>query len=351
MNSADTWVHVLDAKVPRRAETEDSLERDPPEEVAGTFSNFVSESGVIEFFTFGSTSSPKRVTKLLADLTGYAPLPPIFALGYHYSKWDATSAQILMERNELFNANKYQVDVLWQDIEHTNKKQYFEFDESLYPAGSIGALNIAIELDQRRLVVITDPHIRMHEDYPVYYNGSHYERESYGDPWIVAEEARLASRTNQQDLTSIFVKSTSGQQFEGHCWPGQSVWFDFFNGHAQAYWKHLMEPEIFKGTNYLYNFWIDMNEPSVFDLPHVTMPLDNVHMTTKGDLILHRDVHNLYGSMMMKTAFDGLLERNFKLAATTDQNGGVDGVLRPFILTRSFFIGSQKFGAYWTGDN
>mmetsp|Transcript_8352 Transcript_8352/g.10176 ORF Transcript_8352/g.10176 Transcript_8352/m.10176 type:complete len:85 (-) Transcript_8352:23-277(-) len=25
--------------------------------------------------------------------------------------------------------------------------------------------------------------------------------------------------------------------------------------------------------------------------------------------------------------------------------------LRPFVLTRSFFLGSQKWGTYWTGDN
>ena len=45
------------------------------------------------------------MSKLLADVSGYAPLPPIFALGYHFSKWDAISARLLMARNEMFNSN------------------------------------------------------------------------------------------------------------------------------------------------------------------------------------------------------------------------------------------------------
>ena len=41
---------------------------------------------------------------------------------------------------------------------------------------------------------------------------------------------------------------------------------------------------------------------------------------------------------MQKSTFQGLLMRN-------EHNE------RPFILSRSFFAGSQKFGAVWTGDN
>ena len=153
--------------------------------VNGTFANFVSESGALEFFTFATTGSPKKISRLLADITGYAPLPPIFSLGFHFSKWDATSAQIVMERNELFSTYQFQVDVLWQDIDHTTDKKYFAFDELRYPPQEVESLNLAVEADKRRLVVITDPHIKVHEDYPVYFNGTFYEKESYGDPWSI----------------------------------------------------------------------------------------------------------------------------------------------------------------------
>lgn len=79
--------------------------------------------------------------------------------------------------------------------------------------------------------------------------------------------------------------------------------------------------------------WNDMNEPSVFNGPEVTMLKDLVHF---GDWE-HRDVHNLYGHMHIMGTFDGLLKR--------------DPNQRPFILTRAHFAGSQRYAAIWTGDN
>lgn len=64
------------------------------------------------------------------------------------------------------------------------------------------------------------------------------------------------------------------------------------------------------------------------------MPKTTLHF---GD-IEHREVHNLYGMLQQASTYDGHLLRN-------------DGTDRPFILSRAFYVGTQKYGAIWTGDN
>jgi alpha-glucosidase (family GH31 glycosyl hydrolase) len=51
----------------------------------------------------------------------------------------------------------------------------------------------------------------------------------------------------------------------------------------------------------------------------------------------HREVHNLYGYYNTMATYEGLLQRT----------GGKE---RPFILTRSFYAGTQKYSAMWSGD-
>lgn len=44
----------------------------------------------------------------------------------------------------------------------------------------------------------------------------------------------------------------------------------------------------------MYGAWIDMNEPSVFEVPESTLPKNATHYIN-GEARLHRDVHNAYG--------------------------------------------------------
>ncbi|CAG8800492.1 20870_t:CDS:2, partial [Dentiscutata erythropus] len=74
--------------------------------------------------------------------------------------------------------------------------------------------------------------------------------------------------------------------------------------------------------------------PSVFNGPEITMPKDLIHY---GDWE-HRNLHNLYGLAYHSATAKGLINRS-------------NPPHRPFVLSRAFFVGSQRYGAIWTGDN
>lgn len=78
-----------------------------------------------------------------------------------------------------------------------------------------------INVSDRRLVVITDPHIKQSPFYHVYMGGKSLE---------------AVLDTDGTMRTSIFVKSQYMIPFIGQCWPGQSVWIDFLNKRGRDYW-------------------------------------------------------------------------------------------------------------------
>lgn len=132
----------------------------------------------------------------------------------------------------------------------------------------------------------------------------------------------------------MYVKLNNGTNFEGDCWPGPSHYIDFLNPDArQFYGRHYMLRN-FPSNAVDTGIWNDMNEPSVFHDIEKTIYRDAVHFGG----VEHRMVHNIYGFLQTKATYDGLMRRG-------------EGEYRPFILTRSFFAGSQRYSAVWTGDN
>ncbi len=127
----------------------------------------------------------------------------------------------------------------------------------------------------------------------------------------------------------------SSKSFIGKCWCNEASYLDFYNADARNFYSSLIQSAshfFFDATNI--HIWNDMNEPSVFDQADVTLP----RMTTftySNRTFEHRDAHNAYGYLMHRTTYEALKKKYQK---------------RPFVLTRSYYIGSHKFGAVWTGD-
>lgn len=310
LNAAETWVDVtrststLTRDVMRSIVSFVSGGEDGRPHVSSTDVRFMSESGVIDaFLTLGP--SPYDVIRQYASLTGTAPLPPYFALAYHQCRWNYVSEEDVQNVNSKFDLHDLPMDVMWLDIEYTDQKKYFTWDPVKF-GHPTAMVNNLTEVG-RKLVVIIDPHIKRDEGYFLH-----------------------------QDATSLglYVKNKDGNDYDGWCWPGSSSYLDFMNPKVREYLGDRYSLDNFHGSSLDVHIWNDMNEPSVFNGPEVTMPKDCRHY---GD-VEHRDLHNIYGFVSVMSTFEGLLKRsNYQR--------------RPFILTRSGFAGSQRFGAIWTGDN
>ena len=109
------------------------------------------------------------------------------------------------------------------DIDHTEDKKYFHFDPKKFTPQMLEDMNVDMEASHRRLVVITDPHIKNDPKYDVYSQGVVLENPFYGTP---------KQKIKETNFTSIFVKNNKRELYVGQCWPGKSSWVDFLNENA-----------------------------------------------------------------------------------------------------------------------
>ena len=96
------------------------------------------------------------------------------------------------------------------DIFHTEQFKYFTFANLSFAPADVEMLERYCVSTLRKLVRITDPHVKMDADYGVFTAG-------------------LAAK-------HIFVEDCNGDVFVGKSWPGNSVWLDFLNTKAREFW-------------------------------------------------------------------------------------------------------------------
>ena len=272
--------------------------------------SFGAEGGPLDYYIFYGPS-PKQVVEDYAWLTGTTPLPPLWSFGYQQSRWSYGTEQQLRGIAQRLRADHIPADVLYMDIDYQVKRRPFAIDAEKFPNFS----SFVNELKQMQfhLILITDLHIAYlpNQDYAPFKSG-------------VAGDH--------------FLENPDGSIYIGDVWPGPSVFPDFLQKSTREWWGSLYKGFYDEGVA---GFWNDMNEPSVFDSPTKTIPLD-----VKGPIdepgfqrrmATQREAHNIMGMQNSRATYQGLL--NLK----PDQ--------RPFVLTRATYAGGQRFAATWTGDN
>ena len=131
------------------------------------------------------------------------------------------------------------------------------------------------------MVTIVDPHIKKDPGYKVYDEGK---------------------------SKGYFVRTKDGAEYDGWCWPGSSVYLDFTSAEVREWWASRFSYEHYVGSTPNLYTWNDMNEPSVFNGPEVSMNKDTKNLAG----VEHREWHNLYGMYMHRATAEGLVRRNPK---------------------------------------
>ena len=248
-------------------------------------------------------NSPQQVLSRLADLTGHMPMPPKWALGYQQCRWSYYPDRRVKEVADEFRNRNIPCDVMWMDIHYMDGYRVFTFDPKRFPDPA--ELNDYLHARGFKATWMIDPGVKVDDDYGIYQSGT------AGDHW---------------------VQDADGKPYVGDVWPGPCVFPDFTREETCSWWADLYRDFMATGMD---GVWNDMNEPSVFTSPTKLMLEDCVHRGMGGDT--HDRFHNVYGLMMVRASRKGITATN------PDK--------RPFLLTRSNYLGGHRYAATWTGDN
>lgn len=266
--------------------------------------SFWGEGGEMNYYFFYGPKMP-QVVKAYTDLTGKPELPPLWALGFHQSKWSYYPESRVKEIAKTFRKLKIPCDGIYLDIDYMEGFRCFTWNNNHFP----NPKRMVKELSDIgfKTVAIIDPGIKIDNDYWVYQQGKD---------------------------NHFFCQRGDGPYMRGKVWPGECNFPDFTNPKVREWWAGLYK-ELIAETG-IKGIWNDMNEPAVMEVPTKTFPLDVRH-DFDGHPCSHRKAHNVYGMQMARATYEGVKKFAYPK--------------RPFVITRSAYSGAQRYTSTWTGDN
>ena len=257
------------------------------------------DTGNLDYYYFWG-ETPKDVLAAYTRLTGTTPLPQLWTLGYHQSRWSYETREEVLSVAGNLRKHRIPCDAIHLDIDYMDGYRVFTWNKS-YKDPKADMEQLA------RLgfkpVTIVDPGVKVDPEYRVYREG--------------AQKGYFARK--------------DGKIYSNWVWPGEAVYPGFTAPAVRKWWG---EQHAFLTGLGIKGIWNDMNEPASF---HGPLP-DDVEFPAGGTkTMLHRDIHNVYGHCMAQATFEGLQR--------------LDPKARPFIITRACYAGTQKYATVWTGDN
>lgn len=265
-----------------------------------SFYSYSAEVGELDYY-FIYHSAVRDVIKSYTYLTGRAPMPARWSLGYQQCRWSYYPDKEVLNIARTFREKKIPLDVIYLDIHFMEGNKVFTWNKNRFS----NPKDMTDELKSMGIhtAVIVDPGIKIENGYDAYESGV---------------------------KNDVFLKYPGGKLYEGSVWPGLCHFPDFTNAQTRKWWGDSFTSYTNVGVE---GFWNDMNEPATWGQRFPS----NVEFEFDGRGGTTHSGRNIYGMQMARSTYEGTkrLMNN----------------RRPFVLSRAAFAGSQRYSALWTGDN
>jgi len=280
------------------------------------------------------------VVKSFRKMIGRSYIAPKFAFGYGQSRWGYRTKEDFIEVLREHRDNHIPLDMIYMDIDYMDSFKDFTYHKDNF--ADFPEFVAQMKAEKIHLIPIIDAGVKIEEGYDVYEEGIQ---------------------------NGYFCKKKDSNYFTAAVWPGYTHFPDFLNKDARKWFGHKYKMLLDDGID---GFWNDMNEPAIFHTPEgkkrlqelatefaqnddpsqdelwalsaKTLGVSNAredycafYHNIDGKIVLHDEVHNLYGYNMTRAAGDAFEE----LSPNS----------RILMFSRSSYIGMHRYGGIWTGDN
>lgn len=281
----------------------------------------------------------KDIVKQFRKIIGKSYIPPEWAFGFGQSRWGYKTEEDIREVARRYKEKNIPLSMIYLDIDYMKDYEDFTVDEEKF--ADIKKLSDDLKKDGIHLVPIIDAGVKIEKGYELYEEGV---------------------------KNNYFCKDTNGNDFVGAVWPGRVHFPDFMQKETRDWFGKKYGRFIEMGIE---GFWNDMNEPAIFYTEdRLQETLDKIQELSKSNMgiveyfdftgtvaglngntgdytkfthkmgdktVLHKDIHNLYGMNMTRSASEAIKEMY------PDK--------KVLFFSRSSYIGAHRYGGIWQGDN
>jgi len=261
---------------------------------------FEAVSGRMAYLVFSGDTYPELINNYV-DVTGKQPMPPRWALGNYASRFGYRNEKEVRNTVNKFIELDFPLDALILDLYWFGKDikghmGNLDWDKEAFPTPS--KMMNDIKEQGVNTVLITEPFVL-----------------TTSKKWADAEQSQA------------LAKNDEGKPKRFDFYFGNTGLVDVFNDKGKNWFNNIYKDLYQQGVA---GWWGDLGEPEVH-------PTDTLHTLSDGNIVNGDAIHNVYGHQWAKMVFEN------QLALTPNK--------RPFILMRSGFAGSQRYGMIpWTGD-